>query len=140
MTYELNERGGWIVPAHSIIAVWTIIPAYSDLGNDCTLGYRCTLGNSCTLGDLCRLGDGCTLGNDCTVSGIICVRFVCLSNVDGSGRQIVLVYDGKSVSVLAGCHKGTVKEFCEKAKSENKLRYALVIRAAAEALAEETTK
>jgi hypothetical protein len=51
-----------------------------------------------------------------------------LSNVDGSGRQIKLIFDGKDVHVEAGCFLGNVNDFCEKAENEGKQFYSKIIR------------
>ena len=57
-----------------------------------------------------------------------------MPNVDGTGRQITIIVHTEGIKVRAGCFAGTLDEFCHKAMSENKTRYARVIRAAAEAL------
>jgi hypothetical protein len=51
-----------------------------------------------------------------------------LSNVDGSGRQIKLIFDGKKIHVEAGCFFGNVNDFCEKAESEGKYFYSKILR------------
>ncbi len=120
--FELNAEGGWIVPAGTKIAAGTKIPAHSQLGN------WCTLGNDCTLGDRCRLGNGCTL------EGLIAKRWLTLANVDGSGRQILIVPDGKETKVRAGCFIGTADQFVQKAQAKGKHIYAAVIPAVVAAL------
>ena len=57
-----------------------------------------------------------------------------MSNVDGSGRKINIIVHTEGIKIEAGCFGGTLDEFCEKAASEGKTRYARVVRAAAEAL------
>jgi hypothetical protein len=57
-----------------------------------------------------------------------------MSNVDGSGRKINVIVHTEGIKIEAGCFGGTLDEFCEKAVSEGKTRYARVVRAAAEAL------
>ena len=59
---------------------------------------------------------------------------MCMSNVDGSNRKINIYVHTEGIAVEAGCFKGSLDEFCEKATCENKTRYARVVRAAAEAL------
>jgi hypothetical protein len=59
-----------------------------------------------------------------------------LSNVDGSGRQIKLIFDGEKIHVEAGCFFGDVNYFCEKAESEGKHFYSKIIRANALAILE----
>ena len=62
---------------------------------------------------------------------------MCMSNVDGSGRQIQIIVHTDGILIRAGCFRGSLEAFCEKALTENKTRYAKVIRAAAEALADD---
>ena len=59
---------------------------------------------------------------------------MCLSNVDGSGRQIQVFIHKEGILIRAGCFKGSLEEFCKKAKDEGKTRYAAVVKAAALAL------
>ena len=140
MNYELNAKGGWIVPANSTIPADTVIPSYSELGNYCTLGYGCklgdycTLGYDCTLGDYCKLGDCCTLGFGCTWLGVTVESWLTLANVDGTGRQVKVVKHAGGIKIEAGCFIGTLEEFTSKAESEGKLRYVAVIKAIAEVL------
>ena len=182
--FELNEKGGWIVPHRCVIAQGVVVPAFSVIGNHCTLGDCCTLGDGCTigahstLGKLCGLGDGdsctiadtstlddaftladgctighgcvigdhstigklcglgdcCTLGDGCAVRGKTIERFLTLGNVDGTGRQVKVFVTEGLVMVEAGCFWGSVDEFCQRAKNEDKPTYAAVIRAVAGAL------
>ena len=149
---KTNSKGGWIVTEYETIPHHSVIPDYSELGDGCTLGDRCTLGdgckigNGCTLGDECKigsgckLGDGCTLGDECkigdrcTLENLKAVKWCTLGNVDGSGRQILIVWDGTQTKVRAGCFLGTVEAFAEKAASEGKHLYAKMIPAVANIL------
>lgn len=141
MTFETNEHGGWIIPAGTNIPAETSVPAFSRLGNDCTLGNWCDIGTGCRLGDGCRLGTGCNLGNDCTLEGVVARHWLTLANVDGTGRQILVVSDGATTKIRAGCFVGTPDEFVAKAKIEGKTRYASVIPAVVAAmLAEDGAK
>ena len=55
-----------------------------------------------------------------------------MANVDGTGRQIKLVYGTcGNVKVEAGCFCGTVDEFCVKAEGEGKTMYSAVVKAVA---------
>ena len=158
MQFETNARGGWIVPAYTVLPASTSVPAWSDLGDGCTLGAGCklgaycTLGASCTLGAYCKfgayctLGASCTLGNDCTLGnnctlgvnaqwmGVTVQSWLTLANVDGTGRQIKVVKHEGGVRVEAGCFQGTLEEFCAKAAGEGKDRYVRVISAVAAAM------
>ena len=116
---------------HCMLGDWCKLGSHCTLGDSCRLGDYCTLGHWCTLGDCCKLGDCCQLGNHCTLEGLLCRRFMNLSNVDGSGRQILLVTDGKKVLVRAGCFLGSPKEFCAKAEKGKKSVYADTVRAVA---------
>ena len=140
MNYELNAKGGWIVPSNSTIPADTAIPSYSELGAGCKLGDCCTLGNGCKLGYGCKLGVccalgyGCTLGDGCTWLGVTVESWLTLANVDGTGRQVKVVKHAGGIKVEAGCFIGTLEEFTVKAESEGKLRYVAVIKAIAEVL------
>ena len=118
---------------------------YNTLGDDNTLGHGNTLGDDNTLGDGNTLGHGNTFGDrlrfgkrlklsDCKV-----LALMCMSNVDGSGRKINVIVHTAGIKIEAGCFGGTLDEFCEKAASEGKTRYARVVRAAAEALQADVT-
>ena len=119
--FELNAKGGWVVPARTKIPDETVIPDFSEIGDGCTLGYGCTLGNFCTLGEN-------TSWLNTTVKS-----WLTLANVDGSGRQIKIVRGtDNQIKIEAGCFIGTLEEFLAKAKGENKLRYVSIIGAIAE--------
>ena len=60
-----------------------------------------------------------------------------MSNVDGTGRRIYIYIHTKGITIRAGCFKGTLDEFCEKAYDEGKYLYVVTVRAAAEAFAAE---
>jgi hypothetical protein len=110
-------------------------------GYDCKFGYGCKFGNVCTFvndyafgygckfGYGCTFGNVCTFGNDCQINTIKIVKLMTLSNVDDSGRQVKLIFDGRNVHVEAGCFFGNVNDFCEKAESEGKHFYSKMIRA-----------
>jgi hypothetical protein len=38
--FKVNERGGWIVPAGTLIARGTVIPTFSEIGNNCSFGNQ----------------------------------------------------------------------------------------------------
>ena len=128
MNYELNTKGGLIIPSNSVIPADTAIPSYSELGDFCTLGDCCTLGDDCKLGNFCKLGDGCAW------LGVTVESWLTLANVDGTGRQVKVVKHAGGIKVEAGCFAGTLEEFTAKAESEGKLRYVAVIKAIAEVL------
>jgi NDP-sugar pyrophosphorylase family protein len=144
MKFNTNEEGGWIIPEGSNITV--DIPDYSVIGNYCkigdyctigngciigdgfTIGYDCEIGDYCTIGDYCKFGDCCKFGYGCEIASIKIVKLMTLSNVDGSGRQVKLIFDGENVHIEAGCFFGDVNGFCEKAEKEGKHFYSKIIR------------
>ena len=91
-------------------------------------------GDDNTLGNWNTLGDGFTFGKRLTMEGVKILALMCMSNVDGSGRRLTIMVHTEGIKIRAGCFVGTLDEFCEKAASENKTRYARVVRAVAEAL------
>ena len=109
----------------------------ATLGNYATLGDRATLGDDATLGDRATLGDWATLGDRLTAEGVRVYATMTMSNVDGSGRRIQIYVHPDGILIRAGCFRGSLDEFCDKARLEGKVRYAKVVRAAAEALAED---
>ena len=108
--FPINESGGWIVPPKTSLPARTLIPAFSTLGDYCMLGYRCTL------------------------EGSEFLRFMTLGNVDGTGRQILVIVRESEINIRAGCFYGTLDAFCERAAREGKPFYVAVVRAAALAL------
>ena len=113
---------------------WNKLGNCNKLGDGNILGDTTTLGDDNTLGDSNTLGDKLRFGKRLKLSGCKVLALMCLSNVDGSGRKINVIVHTEGIKIEAGCFGGTLDEFCEKATSEGKPRYARVIRAAAEAL------
>ena len=115
----------------------------NELGNDNTLGNWNKLGDCNKLGDDNTLGEGNTLGDGfkfgkrLKIEGVMVLALMNMSNVDGSGGKILIVIHTHGIIVRAGCFVGSLDEFCEKALSEGKRRYSRVVKAAAEALAED---
>ena len=113
----------------------------NKLGHDNSLGHHNTLGNNNTLGhdnsfgNFNSFGDSFKHGKRLTSEGVKVIRLMCMSNVDGSGRRIIIYIHTEGILIRAGCFKGSLDEFCAKAESEGKKRYSRVVRAAAEALA-----
>ena len=105
-----------------------------DYGNNNKLGNWNTLGDDNTLGNGNTLGSGFRFGHRLQMSGCKVLALMCMSNVDGSGRQINVIVHTEGIKIEAGCFGGSLDEFCAKAESEGKTRYARVVRAAAEAL------
>ena len=105
--------------------------------HDNTLGNRNTLGDDNTLGNWNILGDSLKYGKRLTCEGVKVIALMTMANVDGSGRKIHIYIHTEGIKIVAGCFSGTLNEFCDKAFSENKTRYAKVVKAAAEALAED---
>ena len=116
---------------------WNELSDDNTLGNGNTLGDGNTLGNWNTLGNCNTLGDGFKFGKRLKIEGVRVLALMNMSNVDGSGRKILIVIHTHGIIVRAGCFVGSLDEFCEKALSEGKRRYARVVKAAAEALAED---
>lgn len=91
-------------------------------------------GNRNKLGNRNTLGNGLLFGKRLTMEGVKVLALMCMSNVDGSGREIQIIVHTDGIKIRAGSFAGTLDEFCEKANKENKTRYSRVVRAAAEAL------
>lgn len=106
----------------------------NTFGNDNAFGNSNKLGDGNTLGDWNTFGNHLKIGKRFTCEGVKVYAFMCLSNVDGSGRQIQVFIHKEGILIRAGCFKGNLEEFCKKAQTEGKTRYAAVVKAAALAL------
>ena len=76
----------------------------------------------------------CSLGNGCELEGMLVKHWLTLANVDGSGRQILVINDGKQTLIRAGCFLGNLAEFSERAEDENKTAYVAIITAVVAAI------
>ena len=124
------------IGARSTIGAWSKIGARSTIGAWSTIGDESKIGARSTIGDGSTIGDCAELGKKITAEGVKVFAFFSMSNLDGTGRKINIFIHSGGVLVRAGCFKGSLDEFCKKADSEGKTRYAKVVRAAAEALLE----
>ena len=132
---DSNTLGNWnILGDSNTLGTLNTLGDSNTLGNDNTLGDSNTLGDDNTLGSWNTLGDKLRFGKRLKLSGCKVLALMCLSNVDGSGRKLNVIVHTEGIKIEAGCFGGTLDEFCEKAVSEGKTRYARVVRAAAEAL------
>ena len=105
----------------------------NTFGDFNTLGNYTKLGDNCTLGESNKLGNGLKFGKKLTIEGVKCRDLMTMGNVDGTGRQVVIIVHTEGIKIRAGCFSGSLDEFCAKAESENKITYSKVVRAAAEA-------
>ena len=80
-----------------------------------------------------KLGNGLKFGKKLTIEGVKCRDLMTMGNVDGVGRQVVIIVHTEGIKIRAGCFSGSLDEFCANAESENKITYSKVVRAAAEA-------
>ena len=131
---------GATIGTHATIGKGVTIGRYAKIGRGATIGKGVTIGYSTKIGAHATIGKGVTIGYSTKIGrrltwcGLKIRAWMCLSNVDGSGRQVKVLVHTEGVSVEAGCFFGTLDEFCAKAESEEKHRYSVVVRAAAEAL------
>lgn len=102
---------------------YTVFGRYAQVGDDTVLGACATIGECFEFGK--RL----------TMEDVKVLALMCMSSVDGSGRQVQVIVHTEGILIRAGCFVGTLDEFCAKAEAENKTRYSRIVRAAAEALA-----
>ena len=132
--YAKNEQGGWVIPAGSVVAPNQKIPDFSEIGNGNTFGKWNTFGNGNTF------GDGTTFGNWTKIERVPNAKLMCISNADGSGRQVQIITNGVDTIIRAGCFSGTVDEFVARAVAENKPIYAAAIPALVAVMIAEITK
>ena len=141
MNFELNDRGGWIVPFNTDLSgIEVSAPDYSVFGYGAKFGDLAVFGDRAEFGYGAEFGDGAKFGDDCSIEGEKLVKIITAANIDGSGRQIMLIFNGETVKVRAGCFFGTYQEMAEKALSESKPLYAAVVTAMAEAMISELKK
>ena len=110
---------------------------HAEIGNFAEIGNYAKIGNSVIIGDGAQFGDCVTVGDKFHCEGLKVIDFFTMSNVDGTGRKIHVYVHTEGITVRAGCFKGTLEEFCQKAEHEGKYLYAVTVRAAAEAFAAE---
>ena len=132
-----NTLGNWNTLGDcNTLGDWNTLGDRNKLGDRNTLGDDNKLGDDNTLGDCNKLGDGFKFGDRLTMESVKVIALMCMSNVDGSGRKITIIVHTEGIKVRAGCFAGSLDEFCDRALSEGKKRYARVVRAAAETLAD----
>jgi acyl-[acyl carrier protein]--UDP-N-acetylglucosamine O-acyltransferase len=101
------------------------------------IGDNARIGKCVEIGDYAKIGDGARFGAKFRCEGLEVIDFFTMANVDGTGRRIYIYIHTKGITIRAGCFKGTLDEFCERAEDEGKYLYAITVRAAAEAFAAE---
>lgn len=110
------------------------IAGYAKIGDRAEIGCNVELGDGVELGDFLKIGD------KFRCEGMEVVDLFTLSNVDGTGRRVNVYVHTEGIAVIAGCFKGSLDEFCDKAKEEGKYLYSVTVRAAAEAFASEVRR
>ena len=122
---------------------FTAIDDYAEIG-DCArigkwakIGNYAEIGNSVEIGEWVIIGDCVQIGDKFHCEGLEVIDFFTMANIDGTGRRIHIYVHTKGITVRAGCFKGTLDEFCEKAEDDGKYLYSRTVRAAAEAFAAE---
>ena len=113
------------------------IGARVEIGDFAKIGDSARINDHVEIGDYAEIGDGAEIGDKFRCEGLEVIDFFTMANVDGSGRRIYIYIHTKGITVRAGCFKGMLDEFCEKAEDEEKYLYSVTVRAAAEAFASE---
>ena len=133
LEFPRNKRGGWVVPPWAALPDGVVVPPCSEIGNCVKIGDHATIGDEATIGNYVKIGNCVKIGafvkicRECVIEGVKVKRILTLGNVDGSGRQVLLIWHAGGVLVRAGCFRGTVGEFVARAASEGKHIYAAVI-------------
>ena len=99
-----------------------------------TIGRFANIGAHATIGKGVTIGYSTKIGRRLTWCGLKIRAWMCLSNVDSTGRQVKVLVHTDGIAIETGCFLGSLDEFCAKAEGEGKHRYSVVVRAAAEAL------
>ena len=124
----------------------TDIGDYEEIGENTRIGKWAKIGNhveigkGVEIGEWVIIGDCVEIGDKFRCEGLEVIDFFTMSNVDGTGRRINIYVHTKGITIRAGCFKGTLDEFCNKAEDEGKYLYAVTVRAAAEAFAAEVKR
>ena len=113
------------------------IGAGTRIDSSARIGDNARFGRDVEIGDYAKIGDGSRFGDKFRCEGLEVIDFFTMSNVDGTGRRMHIYVHTKGITIRAGCFKGTLDEFCEKAEDEGKYLYSRTVRAAAEAFAAE---
>ena len=130
--------GSGVKIGHSVgIGESAEIGDYVDIGNGARIGKYVEIGDEVEIGHGVEIGDYARIGDKFRCEGLEVIDFFTMSNVDGTGRRIYIYVHTKGITVRAGCFKGTLDEFCNKAEDEGKYLYAVTVRAAAKAFAAE---
>lgn len=115
--------------------------ACTNIGRGCFIGRDASFAQYATIRDFCTLksgtnispnadiGNGCNIRLPATLEGKDMLAFMTLGNVDGSGRQVLLIKHADGVTIRAGCFIGTAEEFYKRAAAEHKLVYVNVVEA-----------
>ena len=125
---------------------FTEIGDYAEIGDCARIGKWAKIGNyaeigkSVEIGEWVIIGDYARIGDKFRCEGLEVVDFFTMSNVDGTGRRINIYVHTKGITIRAGCFKGTLDEFCNKAEDDGKYLYSTTVRAAAEAFAAEVRR
>lgn len=119
------------------------------IGNDVSIGDNCIIDECSELGCGCYIGEGCIIGhrivaigdmvNICanvSMEGVIVQKIMTLANVDGSGRQVIVIKHKDGILIRAGCFAGDLTMFVKKATEEGKMKYVKMIQCACECLSE----
>jgi len=103
------------------------IGAGSRFGHIPSFGHRVQLHDDVTIGNWPMFGESLVFGNNVTIDGGVVRDLIIVSNVDGSGRQVIIYRRDDGPYVRAGCFFGTLDEFVKRATAEDKHRYAEVV-------------
>ena len=141
---DFAEIGDYVrIGAGANFGIYVNIGNYSKIGDGANFGNYTKIGDGARIGDGANFGDGVQIGDGVQVGdkfrceGLNVIDFFTMSNVDGTGRKIHIYVHAEGITIRAGCFKGALDEFCEKAAEEGKHLYAITVRAAAEAFAAE---
>ena len=135
---EIGESANFGIYAN--IGNYSKIGDGANFGNYAKIGAHARIGDGANFGDGVQIGDGVQVGDKFRCEGLNVIDFFTMSNIDGTRRKIHIYVHAEGITIRAGCFKGTLDEFCEKAAEEGKHLYAITVRAAAEAFAAEVRR
>lgn len=92
--------------AGSKFGAWSKFGERSEFGERSKFGAGSEFGEESKFGERSKFGEESKFGADCIIEGVVASRIMTLANVDGSGRQILLIWHAGGVLVRAGCFLG----------------------------------
>lgn len=103
-------------------------------GNHITFGNYTSIGDDTIIGTYPVIGDGFKFGKRLTIDGMKVLKIISMSNVDGAGHKVVLVFHTKGVWVYYCGFEGPLRKFRFNCTQNGSMTMACVVQAVVEAV------